>query len=453
MLGEKFEEYVDSLQIEDLEEEVKRAKEITKRLNNSFWAIDSDEEHSEIVGSVGRETAINTFSDIDMLFILPKDLKNKYDKYSGNGQSKLLQDVKKEIKRRYSKTIVRGDGQVVVVSFESINKTIEVCPAFERADGAYDYPDSNNGGSWKKTDPMPEITESLETITQTNYHFKYMCNLIRAWKNNVGFKFGGLLIDTLVYKFIEENEQYKNTTFNEYLTMLQDIFKYLKNQNKDQKFWYALGSNQKVYNKDGKFVAKAKNVYEKLENLTEESEDLYDVLQDIFGKKFPILEAMVEKAISHKSVFYEQSVKQTEEFIENKFLLDIRYRLRIDCHVKQNGFRDMLLRTILRKEYPLKTNKKLEFFIVENEFAGLFKDDDDRLPYEVYWKVLNRGEEAIRRDCIRGQIVQDNGKQKKNEPTQFKGKHYVECYIVYRNICVARDKISVPISNGKVGVN
>lgn len=343
MLADMFKEFVEGLQVESIEEETKRVKEITKRLNKSFRDLDDDEENSLIVGSLGRYTAIKTFSDVDMLYILPKEIKKQYDEYEGNGQSQLLQKVKKEIKKRYPKTIVRGDGQVVVVSFESINKTVEVCPCFERLDSAFDYPDSNNGGSWKKTDPIPEIEESRKFIDETESNYKYVCNLVRAWKNNKGFKFSGLLIDTLVYKFFQENENYYNATFDDYLPLLKDLFYYLKNQNKDQKYWFALGSNQKVYNKGGVFVNKAKKAYEKIKDKTEDSEDIYDVLKDIFGKNFPVPEEIKENQVLDKSTWFGRKIRQTEEFIEDKFEVDIRYRLKIDCKVKQKGFRDKLL--------------------------------------------------------------------------------------------------------------
>ena len=447
MLKIKFEEFIDGLQIESIEEETKRVREITKRLNKSFRNLENEEiENSYIVGSLGRDTAIKTFSDVDMLYVLPKELKKQYDDYEDNGQSKLLQKVKQEIKKRYPKTIVRGDGQVVVVSFESINKTVEVCPCFERTDGAFDYPDSNNGGSWKKTDPMPEIEESNTTIEETNNNYKYVCNLVRSWKNNKGFKFGGFLIDTLVYNFFNENEDYKNVGFEDYLPLLKDLFSYLKKCNKEQKYWYALGSNQKVYNKDGVFVNKAKQAYKKIKDKTEESDDIYECLQDIFGKSFPVPEEIEENMAIEKNAFLGRNIRQTEEFIEDMFDVDIRYRLKIDCIVKQDGFRDRLLRNILRDKLPLKVNKSLEFFITENEFEFLSKDGEDNLYYEVYWKVRNRGEEAIRRDCIRGQIVRDKGTRKKIESTNFKGEHFVECYIVYKNVCIAKDRINVPIS-------
>jgi hypothetical protein len=65
------------------------------------------------------------------------------------------------------------------------------------------------------------------------------------------------------------------------------------------------------------------------------------------------------------------------------------------------------------------------------------------LDYNVYWKVKNNGEEAKKRDCIRGEIV--IGSTWKDEPTAFSGPHYVECYIVKNGICVATDRQEVII--------
>ena len=67
-------------------------------------------------------------------------------------------------------------------------------------------------------------------------------------------------------------------------------------------------------------------------------------------------------------------------------------------------------------------------------------------PYLIYWKVRNIGLEAERRDCIRGQIRMTNNTHQK-EKTDFFGPHFVECYLVKNGVCVARNKIHVPIGN------
>ena len=66
------------------------------------------------------------------------------------------------------------------------------------------------------------------------------------------------------------------------------------------------------------------------------------------------------------------------------------------------------------------------------------------LPYDIYWKVRNVGPVAESKNCIRGQIEKTN-LHTHREHTDFQGSHYVECYLVKNNICVARAHISVPI--------
>ncbi|MES2460260.1 MAG: nucleotidyltransferase [Armatimonadota bacterium] len=66
-------------------------------------------------------------------------------------------------------------------------------------------------------------------------------------------------------------------------------------------------------------------------------------------------------------------------------------------------------------------------------------------PYAIYWKVLNRGDEAISNDSIRGEIEQGDRVWHIEEPTSFPGPHYVECYIIKDGICVARDRQDVII--------
>lgn len=450
MLKESFESFVDQLAVDNEDDMFDRYKRILKKLNKSFWGEESEEEHGYIVGSLGRKTAIKGVSDMDMLFVLPSDLKAEYDKLEGNKQKKLLQDVKKEIKEIYPKTIVRGDGQVVVVSMTSVKCEIEVCPVFERGDGAFDYPDANNGGRWRKTDPLPELAESEIMTNDSNGHFIYISQMIRAWKNHKGFKFGGLLIDTLVYNFLKDSdyEKYKSSSFESYLPLFIDLFGYLKDKKKEQKYWLALGSNQQVYNKGGAFVSRAKKAYEKLKDLTEDSDGLYDALQDVFGKDFPIPETVSETYSIQKSLEL-GSVRDTEEFVEDKFTVDIRYQLKIDCFVDAPGFQRMTLRGMLAKYDRLKPKRKLTFYIVENEFDDLLEraNDPNYGRYTVYWKVLNRGPEAIRRNMIRGQIR--IGSQERSETSNFRGEHIVECYIVHNEVVVARDRIRVPIeSNG-----
>lgn len=131
-----FKDFCNNIQVSKKEIISSRYKAITKRLNTDFWSTTSDTSHSWYVGSYGRNTASDTVSDVDFLFQLPYAVYTKYNAYSSNGQSALLQEVKKSIERTYSVTRIRADGQVIVVPFND-NVNFEVVPSFRNNDGSY----------------------------------------------------------------------------------------------------------------------------------------------------------------------------------------------------------------------------------------------------------------------------------------------------------------------------
>jgi hypothetical protein len=256
--------------------------------------------------------------------------------------------------------------------------------------------------------------------------------MVRAWKNKHGVGMGGLLIDTLAHNFIKANDDYKEKSYLYYDWMSRDFFKFLADQ-PDKEYYAALGSGQRVKVKE-KFQKSASKAYELcLKAIEDNGNDTENAKwQKIYGRQFPSA-VVVEKA---EASTYKQDYKRTEEFVENSYSVDIRNKLRIDCEVTQNGYRPDSLRNMLMRSFKLSPKKSLKFNIVENDTAG---------DYDVYWKVLNRGDEAKRRDCVRGQVVQDSGLEKIEEHTNFSGDHIVECYIVKNNVVVAKDRIHVPI--------
>ena len=87
--------------------------------------------------------------------------------------------------------------------------TIELVPAFKQQDGSFIYPDSNNGGKWKYTKPLEEIQLAMRAKNDSSDLYNYLCFLLRKWKNHKGFVFKGLLIDTLVFNYLN-NVNYRD---------------------------------------------------------------------------------------------------------------------------------------------------------------------------------------------------------------------------------------------------
>lgn len=287
-ISDKFSAFCSSLRMSyDTVSAVRsRYHSITKRLNKDFRDVDSEVLNSLYVGSYGRGTAIHV-SDIDMLYILPWKYYDQYDSYFGNGQSALLQAIKNSILKTYWNTEIGGDGQVVKVSF-SDGVVFEVVPCFEYSDGSFCYPDTHNGGSWKITNPRPEIDNINTWNSITNKNLKRLCRMIRAWKDNCNVPMGGLLIDTFAYRFLKDWKYYdKSFLYYDWLT--RDFFKYLSEQDDNQSYWAAEGSGQHIYPK-GRFVAKAKNAYHNaLKAIEYEEKNEYIAncyWEDIYGSKF-----------------------------------------------------------------------------------------------------------------------------------------------------------------------
>ena len=155
-LADWFSTFCTNIQVQDAGTISTRYKAITARLNTDFWGTTSETSHSLYVGSYGRNTAIQGFSDLDMVFELPSSLYHKYNGYIGNGQSALLQAVRTSMQKTYPTSSVGADGQVVEVSFKD-GITFQVVPVFSNTAGSYTFPDSNDGGKWRTTNPRPEM--------------------------------------------------------------------------------------------------------------------------------------------------------------------------------------------------------------------------------------------------------------------------------------------------------
>lgn len=291
-LADWFSGFCGNIQVKDSGTISSRYRAITRRLNIDFWDTTSEMSHSLFVGSYGRNTAIQGFSDLDMVFELPSDLYFQYDRYTGNGQSALLQAVRNSMQKTYSSSRIGGDGQVVAVTFQD-GITFEVVPVFTNKARSYTFPNSNDGGSWKTTNPRPEIESIRTRNTACNKNLVPLCRMMRAWRKTWDVPIGGLLVDTLAYQFIDGWE-YKDKSYLYYDYLCRDFFRFMAEQDKEQEYWKAPGSGQYVYGK-GLFQWKATRCYnislEAIKYETANPKREWSATQkwrEIFGTSFPV---------------------------------------------------------------------------------------------------------------------------------------------------------------------
>ncbi|NKE10670.1 MULTISPECIES: nucleotide-binding domain-containing protein [Kocuria] len=401
-----------------------RRDEIAKALNKDFREKDGCSDYKLMVGSFGRHTAIKGVSDLDMIYILPPGIREAYA--GDSGPRRMLERVRDDLKARYPSTDIRVDQCVVRVQFAANAFKFDVQPAFDNADGSFSYPDTKSE-SWKTTKPRDEIQATRECNLRTSTNMRHLARMARAWKNANGVVMGGLLIDTLVYRFFEQTLEFDAVGTGSFDRMARDFFEFLKNE-PEKGYYLALGSHQRVDVK-AKFQPKAKKAYNRcVEAMEAEGTSSANATwREVFGASVPLT----------KSASDARSFKNTEEFIEDRYPVDISDTVSIDCDVTQDGWRPMKLREMLCTGTLLKADKRLCFTVVACSVPQ---------PYTVKWKVLSRGSEAERRNNIRGQIVDSTASGVRTERSDFRGEHIVECYIVKGGIVVARDRIDVPIS-------
>lgn len=426
MSAQLFQEFRKNLSVRNSESISKSYQDITESLNIQYYNSNSTTQHCRQVGSYGRHTAVDGLSDLDMAFILPDIVYERFNRYAGNKQSALLAEIRLILKERFPNREVRTQQQIVSVEFT--NYIVEVLPVFILDDGSYRYPDANDGGNWRTCNPIAEIDAVNSLNIEKNHALKRLCKMVRAWKNEHGVAMQGMLIDTLCYGFLKQTNEYNTSTYGDYKNLVKDFFAYLVNQDETQGHWRAPGSNSWVY-KTGNFHPKAKKALRRCQEALDDNEIAHERWASNFGSHFP-----PSYDITKQNLLIEYNARDSEEFITDKFPLDIRYNIQVNCQINNHG--DSLRNLLARANFFIPKERTLSFHITDCNVPP---------PFKIYWKVKNSGAEAFKRNMIRGLIQIDSGNQKRIEKSNFSGDHYVECYAIKNNICVARSRIKVPI--------
>ncbi|KAB7887609.1 nucleotide-binding domain-containing protein [Poseidonibacter ostreae] len=238
--------------------------------------------------------------------------------------------------------------------------------------------------------------------------------MMKSWKRNApSLKMKSFEIENYVIDFLRD--KYDESLSDSELSKL--FFEYISNK----VIW-----DNKTYVETAISRSKKAMTFESKGKYYKSSEQW----RKIFGDKFP----KWKKSVRVKSI--DEDYSRSEEYIEDLFTQDLnsRFKLKIGCNVTQSGFQQKTPLIELLKRFILKPQKKLEFYIQNNTVPK---------PYSVYWKVRNFGIEA--KDDLRGEITIDKGFNNKTENTRYRGEHYVECYIIKDNKCVARERIDIPV--------
>jgi Second Messenger Oligonucleotide or Dinucleotide Synthetase domain len=93
-------------------------------------------------------------------------------------------------------TRLRGDGQVVVVPFNTY--AIEVAPAFSREGGGYFICDTNDGGRYKWVDPEAELAAIDASDRPHNSNVRKLAQIFKQWQRHCDVPIKSFQLEALV---------------------------------------------------------------------------------------------------------------------------------------------------------------------------------------------------------------------------------------------------------------
>lgn len=197
-------------------------------LNRAYYGTISETDNSFFIGSWGKGTAIRPPRDVDVYFLLPAAVYNRFQAYTWARQSALLQEVKDRLAITYPNTNMSGDGQVVVVNFGSYS--VEVVPAFAlTTQGRYWICDTNNGGSYKETAPWAEVNH-LEAVDSANArNLRPLIRMLKAWQACCSVPIKSFHLELVASEFIAQSAWRLNNWFY-FDWIMRDFFAFLYNR-------------------------------------------------------------------------------------------------------------------------------------------------------------------------------------------------------------------------------
>lgn len=396
------------------------------------------------IGSYPRYTAIRPLHDLDILYILGEWHSNDIEPV--NDLNNLADKFRKEYKNptKYTIDIVV---QTHSISFRYLDNKIEffavdLVPALkndknefgkdmfyvpeiikqhrgQKRQEYYRTKQINNSKIiWIKTDPLGYI-EVAAAMNRKNSDFRKSVKFVKGWKHNCK----------------EKNENFKLKSFHLEQLITRD---YLLNPHYDVfesifSFFTTLKKNIERPNIPDR-ANPNKYIDEYLSELTEEQYKLISQAVDAILIAFEGIDLNSSISSIINSGFYKRKSETENHLFDQKIpiFIDDSLLFSIDGFVEKfDGFR------------KFKANLKLANGIVDNKNSIEFKVIYNNTNADILkWKVKNDNNSPH----PRGEIT-DHHTYQKVETTAYLGSHYVDCFAVKDNICIARDRVNVIVKN------
>lgn len=383
-----------------------------------FKGKDDDETYSFLTGSYSRNTAIRPPKDVDFFIVLNDK------KYGDLKPSELLNLLEKMLKEILPDTTIFQQTHSATIEYDE-EFSIDVIPAFEINSELYKIPHvSENSDIWLESNPKIHGEKLTEANDTTNGLLVPLVKLLKAWKRDKCSYVKSFHLELLAIEIINNSgiESYANG-----INLFFDTASnYLENSciidpaNSDNLVDDYLTDDER---ENLKYLIKAEAAIAQnavsLENGGETDEAIKE-----WDKIFTF------NPEKKKSLTSKQSHEKVLSYPEN-----LQFKIKITSKLF-NPTLNKYKENYYSNSRKLPKGWKLRFYVDSSNIPD---------PKKVFWQVVNTGKEAERATDLRGEILDDQGFNRRDEHTKYNGTHYVNCFIVKNNYCVAKGRFFVNI--------
>ena len=391
-------------------------------------------------GSMAMHTVVQNDGndyDIDVAIVFEKD------NLAGKGAQAIKNVIVDALKRKCTGFTTEPEAKtncVRIVYANGYHVDFAIYRRFKENTTDKEYKYEHAGSTWSSRNPAAinnwfndEITDKGQVLRQVIRLSKMFCKSRADWVNMPGGLLQTVLCDEKLQNYDRLDEAF-------YYTMLE-IKKRLDNSvevNNPTDSSLSLLQTENHRQKMRNWCSRLNGKLSELDILFDENcsdTDAKNAWYKFFNHDYWIASSKSTISESCQKSLY--AFSNTEQFIEDLYNMDEQYTVKIDCIISKNGFRDMPILSFLEK-----FNGWLPHgFSID---CSIGYTDSPRYDM-ILWKVRNVGAVAEQKNMIRGQI--QNRGTSIHENSQFYGAHYIECYLIQGNKCIAVGHVDIPIDN------
>jgi len=186
-------------------------------------------DHSRLIGAWAKGTEVRPPRSVDLLFALPKALRDRaWASRSPDGKAlQLMHDVEQVLIASGRPARLRSDGLAITVPAD--RETVEVRPAFALPGGRYQVCHGYGDGDFYTYDPASEETNLRHSDTRSHGNARDLIRMMKCWQGYRRIPIASFALELLAIEFLASWPRAGDSA-SFYDWMIRDFFGFLEGQ-------------------------------------------------------------------------------------------------------------------------------------------------------------------------------------------------------------------------------